>query len=292
MNGIIIMKIILVSTGNLQEYIIDNIQNLKLFGNNDIVVITEKPFFNKLKDLDITLIDSAELDDCDFNNKSKLNKHFRNGFWHLCSLRFFYLYSYIKKNQLTDCIHLENDVMSYIHFDKLKTCFKHNKVYATFDSDTRVIPSILYIPNYEAFKPIVDNYNEQNNDMENLARFDETVIVPFPIYSNHENINKFNKNFDDFHCVFDGAAIGQYLGGIDPRNQPGDTRGFVNETCIVKYNNNAFFWVLEDGLYCPYILINNYAIKVINLHIHSKQLNNFMSDNPKEELLIKKLTNN
>ena len=286
------MKIILVSTGNLQEYIIDNIQNLKLFGNNDIAVITEKPFFNKLKDLDITLIDSAELDDYNFNNKSKLNKHFRNGFWHLCSLRFFYLYSYIKKNQLTDCIHLENDVMSYINFDKLKTCFKHNKVYATFDSDTRVIPSILYIPNCEAFKPIVDNYNEQINDMENLARFDETVIEPFPIYSNHENINKFNKNFDDFHCVFDGAAIGQYLGGIDPRNKHGDTRGFINETCIIKYNNNVFFWVLEDGLHCPYIFINNHLIKVINLHIHSKNLNNFMSNNPKEELLIKKITNN
>ena len=287
--NVISMKIILVSTGNLQEYIIDNVQNLKLFGNNDIVVITEKHYFDKLKDLDITLIDSAELDDYNFNNKSKLNKHFRNGFWHLCSLRFFYLYSYIKKNQLTDCIHLENDVMSYINFDKLKTCFKENKVYATFDSDTRVIPSILYIPNFHAFQPIIDNYNEQINDMENLARFDETVIEPIPIYSNHENINKFNKNFDNFHCIFDGAAIGQYLGGVDPRNQSGDTRGFINETCIVKYNNNVFFWVLEDGLYCPYISINNYLIKVINLHIHSKQLNKFMSNNPKEEMLIKKI---
>lgn len=282
------MKIILVSTGNLQEYIIDNIQNLKLFGNNDIVVITEKHYFDKLKELDITLVDSAELDDYNFNSSSNLNKHFRNGFWHLCSLRFFYLYSYITKNQLIDCIHLENDVMSYINFDKLKTCFKHNKVYATFDCNTRVIPSILYIPNGESFKPIINNYNTQLNDMENLARFDETVIEPLPIYLNHENINKFNKNFDDFHCIFDGAAMGQYLGGIDPRNQPGDTRGFINETCIIKYNNNTFFWVLEDGLYAPYILINNCIIKVINLHIHSKQLDQFMSNNPKEELLIKK----
>jgi len=282
------MKIILVSTGNLQEYIIDNIQNLKLFGNNDIVVITENHYFDKLKDLDVTLVDSSELDDYNFNNTSNLNKHFRNGFWHLCSLRFFYLYSYIEKNQLTDCIHLENDVMSYINFDKLKTCFKHNKVYATFDCDTRVIPSILYIPNSKAFEPIINNYNTHRNDMENLARFDETVIVPFPIYLNDKDINKFNKNFDDFHCIFDGAAMGQYLGGIDPRNQPGDTRGFVNETCIIKYNHNIFYWVLEDGLYAPHILINNRVIKVINLHIHSKQLNQFMSNNPKEELLIKK----
>ena len=39
------MKIILVSIGNFQEYIIDNIKNLKLFNNNDITVITDNKFF-------------------------------------------------------------------------------------------------------------------------------------------------------------------------------------------------------------------------------------------------------
>jgi hypothetical protein len=283
------MKIILVSTGNLQEYIIDNITNLKLYNNNDIVVITEKQFFNSLTHLNVTLIDTAELDDYNFNNKSCLDKHFRNGFWHLCSLRFFYLYSYIKKYELTNCIHLENDVMSYINFDKIKTCFKHNKVYATFDCDTRVIPGILYIPNADAFKPIIDNYNTNINDMENLARFDESVIEPLPIYGINNNINKFNKNFNDFYCVFDAAAMGQYLGGIDPRNQPGDTRGFVNETCVIKYNNNKFFWIREGNLFAPYILIDTRIIKIVNLHIHSKQLNRFMTNKPKEELLISKI---
>ena len=41
------MKIILVSIGNFQEYILDNIKNLLLFNNNNITVITNKEFFIK-----------------------------------------------------------------------------------------------------------------------------------------------------------------------------------------------------------------------------------------------------
>ena len=44
------MKIILVSVGNFQEYILDNIKNLLLFNNNDITVITNKDFFYKFND--------------------------------------------------------------------------------------------------------------------------------------------------------------------------------------------------------------------------------------------------
>lgn len=284
------MKIILVSTGNLQEYIIDNIKNLQLFNNDDIVVITEKKFFKLLINLNVTLIDTSELNDYNFNNKSHLDRQFRNGFWHLCSLRFFYLYSYIKKNNLTDCIHLENDVITYINFDTLLPLIKHNKVYATFDCDTRVIPGILYIPNADAFQPIIDNYNNNINDMENLAKFDERVIEPFPIFPIINNeLTKFNKNYNDFKCIFDAAAMGQYLGGVDKRNQDGDTRGFINETCVIKYNNYNFFWLYENNLFSPYIIVDGILIKIINLHIHSKQLNNFMANNPKEELLIKKV---
>ena len=39
------MKIILVSVGTFQEYILDNIANLYLFNNKDITVITEKEYF-------------------------------------------------------------------------------------------------------------------------------------------------------------------------------------------------------------------------------------------------------
>jgi hypothetical protein len=277
------MKIILVSIGNFQNYIIHNIKNLLLFNNTDITVITEKQFFPLLESFNIELIDTQSCNDLNFNSHSKLDKHFRNGFWHYCSLRFFYIYSYLINHNVSNCIHLENDVMTYINFNEINF---DNQLYATFDHPTRVIPGIIYIPNPESFKHIIDNYNCNINDMENLALSPHLQSLPiYPIIDNI--INKYNQNFTKFNCIFDAAAIGQYLGGIDPRNQSGDTRGFINETCVIKYNNHIFYWIKINDLYCPHLYINNKMIRIINLHIHSKNLQNFMADNPNETKFIK-----
>ena len=286
------MKIILVSVGNFQEYILDNIYNLSLFGNCDVTVITNAQFFEKFRDLPIPveLVDCNNLSDGDFNMESKLDQSFRNGFWHLCSLRLFYVYSYMKTSGAEHCIHLENDVLTYVNFDAMQPKFKENKVYATFDSPTRVIPGILYIPNHAAFAPIIDNYNGRLNDMENLARFDKSVILPLPIFPSilpGDTNNNYTTYFHDFQCIFDAAAMGQYLGGVNPENQPGDTRGFVNETCVVKYNAFKFEWIAcvvkyndFPGLFIPTLIVNNKRYNICNLHIHSKRLTGFLANNP------------
>ncbi len=77
--------------------------------------------------------------------------------------------------------------------------------------------------------------------------------------------------------IFDAAAIGQYVGGVDPRNTPGDTRGFVNETCVIKYaDEGEIMWTTEDasGFRKPFLKIkgNNTKVPIFNLHIHSKNL--------------------
>jgi len=106
-------QIVLVSTGVFQNYIKENItQLLKL--DFDIHVIIDKPFFNKMDEYksSITLVDSTTLQ-TDFDKKSKLDKHFRNGFWNNASKRLFLLYEYMKINELKNVIHLENDVLLY-----------------------------------------------------------------------------------------------------------------------------------------------------------------------------------
>ena len=283
------MQIILVCLKNFQSYILDNINNLLAFDNNDIHVITEVEFFNYFENLLIKLVDCSKLDDFNYNLNSQLDRNFRNGFWYLCSLRFFYLYSYMKNNNLSDVIHLENDVLTYVNFNDFN--FRNNKVYVTFDCETRVIPGIIYIPNYEAFKPIIENYNFNLNDMENLAiESNENYIEQFPIFPIVDTIiNKYNKNFNEFNSIFDTAAIGQYLGGVDSRNISGDTRGFVNETCVIKYDVYKFVWIKTNSLYIPHIIINDNFIRINNLHIHSKDLHNFLAINPIEDKFITKL---
>jgi hypothetical protein len=78
-------------------------------------------------------------------------------------------------------------------------------------------------------------------------------------------------NYDKFNVIFDAAAIGQYLGGVDPLNDKFNSIGFINETCIIKCNNFNIHWKYEEGIHKPFI--NN--VPIFNLHIHSKQLEHF-----------------
>jgi len=288
------MKILLVCIGIFQEYLIYNIKQLLLFNNKEIIIITEQKFFYKLSMFlsNIQLIDIYYLNSKyikDFEENSNLDKNYRNGFWHNCSLRFWYIYEYMKEYNVNDIIHIENDIMIYEDLDNLQPILNNNKIYLTFDALNRVIPGIMYIPNHSIFKIILDNYDTNNNDMVNLGKYYNSSIVDyFPIISLTDKLTIYNKNFESFNAIFDAAAIGQYLGGIDKKNDPNDTRGFVNETCVIKYNNYSFYWIKINDLWNPYIKINDKLIKIINLHIHSKLLDKFTSDNPIENKFIYK----
>jgi hypothetical protein len=157
------------------------------------------------------------------------------------------------------------------------------------DSHNRCIPGIIYIPNYKSIQSLINNYDFTKNDMINLAEFykrEQFNIELFPII--HKSNSIYNKNFTQFNSIFDGAAIGQYLGGVDPRNIPGDTTGFINETCEVKYNKYNFKWIKHNSMWFPYLQDSTQLIPINNLHIHSKKLSQFSCSNPIENKYITK----
>ena len=279
------MNLILVSLGNFQEYILDNIKQLIRLDITNIYIITNKQFFNNFESYKdkIKLISVDELNDSyNFFHKTSLDKNFRNGFWTFTSLRFFYIYELMKIENLINCIHIENDVLLYYNIDKIIDKFDKTKFYIPFDTYKRNIASIVFIPNREIFKNILDNYDFSKNDMENfsLIKTKTGLIKNFPIFSEHyakTNEEKFvSENFDLFEYIFDAAAIGQFVGGVDPRNIADNSIGFINETCIIKYNKYNILFEEENNVKKPYLLINDIKIPIFNLHIHSKKLRNFI----------------
>jgi hypothetical protein len=276
------MSIVLVCIGNFQPYILDNITFLLKLNIKDIYVITENSFFyyfDKFKN-NINLIDVLTLQNNDYIKKTTLNKTFRKGFWVLTSLRFFYICELITKLNLTNIFHIENDVVLYYNpsllLDKLEC-----KIYMPFDCYKRNIASIVYIPNSTILKQVLGEYNYSKNDMENFYYIKQktNLIKNFPIFNSKYSYTKeehyVSMDFLKFNFIFDAAAIGQYLGGVDPRNICGDTRGFVNETCVIKYNKYEIFWNNIDGINKPFIKINDDITPIFNLHIHSKNLKKF-----------------
>ena len=286
------LTIVLVSVGIFQTYIVDNIAQLLQLGFKSIHIITEKKYFTKIPKHDaIRLIDAAKIDINYFDANSKLNKTFRNGFWNNTSKRFFLIYEYMKNNNIKNVLHLENDVLLYNNMKKIAaTAFvRDDEIYITMDSNYRCIPGIIYIPKYDLLTNLIKNYDFTENDMVNLAKFyhkEKHIVKTFPIIDNSIRKCVYNENYYKFNSIFDGAAIGQYLGGVDPRNKSGDTTGFINTTCEIKYNKYDFKWIRKGNNVYPHIKINNMLIPINNLHIHSKNLAQFRINNPIENKYI------
>ncbi len=282
------MNIVLVCINNFQEYILDNIEVLSSLNHENIYVLTNRIFFEKFDKYNIHLVDIDELQDShDFYSKTSLDKDFRQGFWSLASLRFFYIYEFMKLFDIKNVIHIENDVLLYYNCNAIAKNFDENKMYIPFDSYQRNIASIIYIPSCDVFKIILDNYDFSKNDMENFKSIKDTtgLIDHFPIFNKDDDqenceIAFVSKNFNQFQYIFDAAAIGQFLGGIDPGNTDDGNVcvGFVNETCVIKYNEYAISWSnTNDNIMKPFIQIGNIAIPVFNLHIHCKNLRQFIT---------------
>jgi len=87
------LPVVLVDVGVFQEYIIDNIKNMKLFGNTNIHVITEPEFFPYFESLNVTLVDHHSLKDSyDYSCHTSKDLEFRDGFCaHPNRRLFFYL---------------------------------------------------------------------------------------------------------------------------------------------------------------------------------------------------------
>jgi hypothetical protein len=279
------MNIVLVCANNFQEYILLNIKHLIKLGHKNIYVITNAAFFERFSEYksDINLVELESLQDTyEFDKNTTLDKEFRNGFWKLASSRFFYTYAFMKQYSIEDVIHIENDVLLYYNCDELVGKVDKDFMYLPFDTFQRNIASIVYIPSHELLKEILDEYDPSINDMYNFSNIMEKTqkVKNFPIFINNgsegEEYKFVTNNFDTFKYIFDAAAIGQFLGGVDPLNMKNSV-GFINETCIIKYDKYQIKWKNVDGINKPFIVIDSNEYPIFNLHVHCKDLNKFIN---------------
>lgn len=229
---------------------------------------------------------------------------FRDGFWMSTTSRFFYLAAMMSHYKIQNVFHIENDVMLYCPLDQIANYVPDlEKICVVQDAPHRVVPSIVYAPSADVFNNLCSFIASKLslstrflNDMELLAIFpDKTSFPLFP--------SKVSKK--ETALVFDGAAIGQYLGGIDvnniktkdrdnkgiPLEFSNPTRGFVNETSVLKPSDLVIcpvrvtkshkdtqtqFTHLHKQFVCR-TNDSNVINSIANLHIHSKQLYQFSS---------------
>jgi hypothetical protein len=299
--------IVLVHVGNVfADYINECISQIRKFNDCSIYLVLSKQHFNLVKN-EVKLIGIEDLqmseNHLNFLSSSERDPNFRDGFWKSVVERFYIIEDVIQNYKLEHVFHFENDNMVYCNLEEILLILDQNKISsaAPFDNDLRCIPSFVYFKNEE----VLSKLNQfmflypNRNDMELIAMFNKEYnliemlpLIPFnydlKLQSKSgfvvKNEERYKKNFSLFHSVFDAAAIGQYLGGIDSRNVKFNffkrilkhKVKFVNESAVYDVSKFSYYWEKDQlGRKIPYLNYRGENVKINNLHIHSKKLKDF-----------------
>ncbi|MBO7136113.1 MAG: hypothetical protein J6V73_05750 [Spirochaetaceae bacterium] len=314
------MNAIIVHGGNsFTPYISDCIEQFFIFNKNSTLYFmvdvsfaeldTLKQKFPKLeivlrKSLKPTLAHRFYL----AANRSAHNR-WRGGFWRYVVERFFLIQEFMQQTGEANLLHFEYDNLIYadinIYAEKFQALSENTKILLPADGDTRCIAGIMFIPNAESLAKFCKFYNihctvRVKNDMlafsdfiDLCPDFCETLpVVPQSYIAGktklvskkgieHKKIARLANGFERFSTIFDAAAFGQFVGGIDQRNLNGsaeDTTGFINPDSAYNVQDFQVEWKTDDGLFKPFITFKNESFPLFNLHIHSKKLYFYRSD--------------
>ena len=295
---------------SVPAFIYEQLRQMRLFNPSvpAFLILNSRAQFdrNLLDSLGVTVVRKEAIRKCEnhrnFIVRKSCDPRYWKIFWRSSSERFFLIESFLKACGLRSVVHLENDVLLYVGIDKLLPILvsSYGHLALTMDGDRRCIPGFVYIHDEKSLScmnefvtriPVWHRYN----DMQSLGAFmremgpaacDSLPVVPDCYRQLFGLMNQlgekgesgyFDRRYRDFGGVFDAAALGQYLGGVDSGFAK-DTRGFVNETAVYDPRNFKLTWRLVDNLWVPCGEIGTERFSVFNLHIHSKNLAPFMSD--------------
>ena len=288
-------KVLLIHSGNEYPYHINDCITQLIKFNFEVHLVLSEALHSFVEQSEKIILSSIEENSCNRYETFTVNHDlsFRDAFWLRVSNRFFIIDNYAKNTNLENFIYIENDVLLYNDFKKnIELLKKTNcEICVAVDSERRAVPCLIYFRDNVATTNLANHYysNRNWNDMENLfIYFDNNrdKVINFPILPPDSRIElcsqtgikysgkiNYSHLFDEFLCIFDPQAVGQYIGGLDQRIHHHNTIGFINETTIFDVSKFEYIWV--DTL--PHIIFNGLEIPIHNIHVHSKDLKKLMN---------------
>lgn len=223
----------------------------------------------------------------DFYNLCKINfpSHYNDAFWFSTLLRLFVVYDYCNKNNINQFIHLEYDNLIYSDLKVLENLDK--SLYFTRVGPNFGSAGFVYCNSLENFKTFLDHIRKLINKGEDFIK----QYIPYHIISEMMMISLIKENtkdiidylpilptgigsdnFDKLGVLFDGASYGQYIGGTNNGHDVGwaGEHHYVGKMILegklkIKFENHK-----------PYAILDNNVYDILNLHIHSKKLINYV----------------
>jgi hypothetical protein len=228
----------------------------------------------------------------DINSNKRDIKYGSSDYWCVTATRLFYLYEYVRKNNINKFFHFENDIMIYENVQNILNIIKDNNLYddisITRGTENKIMTGFMYVNNPNSLGDLLNGITEYlfNKDLFNYGIDMVNEMSLLHIYQ-IKNPNKlkhlpilpsgdFSGDLLHFDSVFDPATYGQYLDGI-PSN-PGvsiTTDSYIGDE--IRNNGIKIEFIITDGYKIPFLIVDDKKIKINNLHIHSKRLELFLS---------------
>lgn len=220
------------------------------------------PFFYKVSDQDEDLL-----------SKISQNRLFREGFWRFSLERLLALEAWHSSSRTNSpMLHLESDILIFSNFpfEELANSEKLSWIQVT---ETHDVSAILFSPNSEQTKwlaslirqELMSNSSLTDMTVLNLIRRKNPSLVCLLPTLNRPAREK-------FQGIFDGASLGMWLTGRDPRNNLGIIRRHLKFEDAIDQAGDADYAFNKGELL---IKISSEKYPIYNLHVHSKRMNLF-----------------
>ena len=246
-----------------------------------------------------------------FLNEAIFSAHdqkFRRGFWRFSLERLFALSEFHKNHPQRKILHIESDVLLLPNFPWDLLSNSELPLWNNYNQE-RDVSALLYFPDYAKHLKFIEHVqaelvkNPKHTDMTVLAalRMNDDVdysLLPSLNPGIMDLLNALSPLNSDFirhvsrsdvfeNGVFDGAAIGMWLTGHDPRNNYGkallhDASPLVSGDSLIDPRAVAYELDEEGNLFLVSRATGN-RVSLWNLHVHSKSLELF-SDKWEAEL--------
>jgi hypothetical protein len=294
------MIICLSFVGTLPEYIIECVHQIRCYYDGEIYLIT-----NDLSSVHLKKIEKYNVIIIDYNNviSDTFSQVDKSRFCYIDGLRgreelflrsferFFILQNLLKQTDKNDCLFLELDNLIYDDPHKWIDSFSKHDLCYMYDNDNRFASGLMYVKNAHAldglltcFLDFISNANVLLTEMTALSIYYEMnkdKVGVLPSYWNDQSVPPIAYlNYDKYNdTIFDAAAIGCYLLGMDPHHTNGViVKHMKSHWAKIDYTQQLFEWKTdENGRKKPYIWNGEKWLLINVLHVHSKDLKSGLS---------------
>lgn len=208
-------------------------------------------------------------------------------FVHQTSKRVFLLNEVLHELQLKNSVHIECDILYYQSVEQtIEVCKKlFNKLTITDVGKSYVCFGLCYIPNRYAMQPFCDFYLEllKLGDAKAKQRYPSmTMIQEMEVGAVAKHMFEFlpclptDQHYGDFRVLHDCASWGQRLGGTNSAHHGvgyAASHHWIGRKILAGEIDVEF----KNGKPWVYTKWDNQRIPLANLHVHSKQLEKFLS---------------